>query len=273
MVRVSFVIVAVLQELPLWQMTRDAIKSCNSQLPVGIEQDVVGDLVLVVNRQPAWHPTIIRNQCIGQSKLMRSWQTCIDGQDRHCAGGWNHGINLALESDPDLILVLNNDAELLPGCLDELVRFGMDPVNASVAAWSSWDSKHQGEVTEPVDGCDFSCFMIRPGFVDKHGYFDENLRPVYWEDNDMYCRIILGGEHCRVVRTARHLHHGSRTLHLDGERQHHIRHWFEVNKDYFCRKWLVPGAATCEEDVLLHYAKNPFGDETKPLWHWERPAN
>ncbi len=53
--------------------------------------------------------------------------------------------------------------------------------------------------------------------VAHRNMFDPNFRPAYFEDNDYYARVVLGGGRCRVVHAAQFFHHGSMTIKEDPE--------------------------------------------------------
>jgi GT2 family glycosyltransferase len=126
---------------------------------------------------------------------------------------------------------------------------GRDHIDASVA----------------TDGADFTCFMIRPATLRQHGFFDANFRPAYFEDNDYYGRVVLGGGKCRVVHAAQFFHHGSMTVRSDPEIAHHVNYWFERNREYFRCKWGIAHPENSAEGVLRRYFRNPFNDRSRPL--------
>jgi len=107
--------------------------------------------------------------------------------------------------------------------------------------------------------------MIRPRTIEQHGLFDPHFRPAYFEDNDYYGRVVLGGGACRVVHAAQFLHHGSMTVRHDAEMAHHVGYWFGKNRDYFRRKWGVAQPENSREGVLRHYYRHPFNDPTRAL--------
>ena len=107
--------------------------------------------------------------------------------------------------------------------------------------------------------------MIRPRTLCEHGWFDPNYRPAYFEDNDYYGRVVLGGGQCRVVHAAQFFHHGSMTVRQDAEMAHHVQYWFEKNRAYFQAKWGVSQPENSPEGILRRYHRHPFNDTTKPL--------
>lgn len=186
------------------------------------------------------------------------------GVERSVAGAWNHGCRLALADGADYIAIVANDTKLQPDCLDVLADYG----NRNTAdLWSgiSFSGRQNINPLQDSDGADFTCFMLRPGTLVRHGWFDTNYRPAYFEDNDYYGRVVLGGGKCCVVHGAQFFHHGSMTIRTDAEMAHHVQHWFGKNREYFSQKWGVAHPLNSSEDVIRHYYRHPFNDPSKPL--------
>jgi len=186
------------------------------------------------------------------------------GVERSVAGAWNVGCLRALDAGADYIAIVANDTKLKSGCLDLLVD---DGESGEADLWSAISYNNRGAIdpTQRTDGADFSCFMLRPKTLDRHGFFDPNFRPAYFEDNDYYARVVLGGGECRVVHAAQFFHHGSMTVKADPEMAHHVSYWFEKNREYFRKKWGVSAPENSKDGVVRRYYRHPFNDRTKPL--------
>ena len=186
------------------------------------------------------------------------------GVERSVAGAWNVGCVRALDAGVDYIAIVANDTKLKPDCLDALVDYGGC---GEADLWSaiSYNNRNTIDAAQRTDGADFSCFMIRPRTLERYGFFDPNFRPAYFEDNDYYGRVVLGGGECRVVHAAQFFHHGSMTVRADPEMAHHVSYWFEKNREYFRMKWGVGIPENSKEGVLRRYYRYPFNDPTKPL--------
>lgn len=183
-------------------------------------------------------------------------------QERTVAGAWNEGIRLAQRDGIDMFLVMANDVRLQPDTVDELLKF-----SGRCDLWTAVERRIRGTPDRVTDGADFSCFMLTSATVEKHGTFDENYKPAYFEDNDYCARIVLGGGEYLQVHAAVHDHLGSQTKVRDAEMAHHVKHWFPANKDYFQRKWgRIPGNS--RQEILDTYHRSPF-DSGKPLSWWE----
>lgn len=220
-------------------------------------------LYLICNRLHICQPEVLR------SALERHFTGAVriahePGVERSVAGAWNHGCKLALADGTDYIAIAANDTKLRPGCLDVLVDYGK---RGGADLWSgiSYNGRDNIDSSHESDGADFSCFMFRPQTLVKHGWFDPNYRPAYFEDNDYYGRVVLGGGCCRMVHAAQFFHHGSMTVREDAEMAHHVRFWFEKNREYFARKWGVAQPQNSCAGVLERYYRHPFNDASKPL--------
>ena len=193
------------------------------------------------------------------------------GVERSVAGAWNHGCQHARAQGADYVAMVANDTRLRPDCLDTLIDYG-ERCEADVWSGISYNNRPAIDPSQETDGADFTCFMIRSQTLDRHGLFDPHFRPAYFEDNDYYARVVLGGGACRVVHGAQFLHHGSMTVRHDAEMAHHVQYWFDKNRDYFRRKWGVSQPENSSEGVLRRYYRHPFNDSTRPL-SWFPPEN
>jgi GT2 family glycosyltransferase len=260
--QIAVVMPVVLQNEVLLQLTLDAI----ARLVTRHE----ATLYVVSNRLHVCSPEAL------QANLDRCFRGCVlllhePGVERSVAGAWNHGSQHALSDGADYIAIVANDAWLQPDCIDRLVDYGE---HGGADVWSGISYNNRGAIdpSQETDGADFSCFMIRPQTLDRHGLFDPHFRPAYFEDNDYYARVVLGGGACRVVHGAQFLHHGSMTVRHDAEIAHHVQYWFDKNRDYFRRKWGVSQPENSSEGVLRRYYRHPFNDSTRPL-SWFPPED
>ncbi len=206
-------------------------------------------------------------------ELRRAIDGCFAGRveivyapyvERSVAGAWNEGCRLAIAAGNECVAIVANDTRLEPTCLDRLAAH----VLAGTADLCSGISSNQLEAIDEsriTDGADFSCFMMRAAALDRFGLFDPNYRPAYFEDNDYYARVVLGGGACNVVHAAQFFHHGSLTTKADAEMAHHVSYWFEKNRAYFARKWGVREPSNDAVGVLARYYRHPFNDATKTL--------
>jgi GT2 family glycosyltransferase len=179
------------------------------------------------------------------------------------SASWNEGLRRAKEAPVDYVLVVNDDIVLEPMCINTLyIAMRYHPEIDLLTAVNTRDFPEQGsgDPNEP----DYSCFMVRPDFTDKFGEFDENFTPAYFEDNDMYYRVELGGGTQRKSLAARMYHSGSVTQNWGGK-PFVTSQMFEANRAYYVAKW---GGRPGEETY-----REPFNGLTGLTYkEWRRAA-
>jgi GT2 family glycosyltransferase len=254
--RLAIITPVVLQNEAMLSLTKEAIAHFTSRHELR--------LYLVCNRLHVCLPEVLQAELAAQ---FPGQVTVVHepGVERSVAGAWNKGCQLALAEEFDFMTIIANDTRLRPDCLDHLVEFGL---NHRADLWSGLSYNDRGAIdpSHVTDGADFTCFMIRPATLQRHGWFDPNFRPAYFEDNDYYGRVVLGGGSCQIVHAAQFFHHGSMTVRQDAEMAHHVRYWFEENRRYFQRKWGVAQPQNDAAGVRRDYYPHPFNDAAKPLW-------
>jgi hypothetical protein len=254
-VRLGIVMPVVLQNEVTLAATVQASASMRSSAPA--------TLFVICNRLSICSPAQLQ-RAIAASFAGRVEVVYAPYVERTVAGAWNEGCGLAVASGSDCIAIVANDTRLEPTCLDRLALSILTGV-ADLCSGISRQDHHAIDASQLRDGTDFSCFMMSPATLERFGFFDPNYRPAYFEGDDYYARVVLGGGSCRVVHDAQFFHHGSLTTKADAEMAHHVRYWFEKNRNYFTRKWGVPAPINNAEGVLTQYHRHPFNDPTKPL--------
>lgn len=204
---------------------------------------------------PSWasfHPFIIDN-----------WR-----ENRGVAAGWNLGIGQAIKARCDYILVCNDDVALSANVFPVLANT-LDNVDDCVVAtgWNVRDHKTIAQVSRRyfhdqtamcAENPDFSCFMITPETIDEVGWFDTNLWPAYFEDNDYHYRVKLAGKRALSVSSAEMIHVGSVTQNKNPLFPVVPAPQFIKNREYYASKWGgVPGEETYT---------SPFN---RPHWNWK----
>jgi GT2 family glycosyltransferase len=151
------------------------------------------------------------------------------------SGGNNLGIRDALAAGADHVLLLNNDAQLLPGALAELLG-GLEEGGAAVWAsapkilyrgnpeiiWSAggefdwwrglsthrgWDEHDRGQYDQPelMEFANACCLLIRARTFAEVGFFDDGYF-MYFEDSEFAARAARTGARVAYRPAARVLH-------------------------------------------------------------------
>jgi len=162
--------------------------------------------------------------------------TAVDaGVNLGFAGGNNLGIRDTLAGRAELLLLLNNDAQLLPGALAELT---MGLAEAGPRAWAAAPKIHyrarphiiwsaggcfdwwrglsldrgfneidrgQYDRAELVDFANACCLLVRATAFQTVGLFDEAYF-MYFEDSDLAARMLAMGARVAYRPAARVLH-------------------------------------------------------------------
>ena len=177
--------------------------------------------------------------------------------------------------DPDdWVLIVNSDIAFYPGTLR----------NISVSVEQQLhDNSLFGIGLFDVG---WSAFMVTRRLINRIGYFDENIYPAYYEDNDYGTRVALSGMHAARFDNAPILHGDSRLTGTESRLLNvKFRALFEVSlprtQEYMTAKWGRPhcwpidckfvkgmNAHHHDHDKPVPF-KHPFGDASKPLWYWQ----
>jgi len=187
------------------------------------------------------------------------------------AACWNLGIKRAIDDNCDLFLIINNDLILAKNTINNLVnRFQESDiimatgVNDQTITPDKMRALEKEYIkNEPINNHpDFSCFMINKTCLDKVGFFDENFRVAYFEDNAFHADIALSGLGEKVISivSATYYHLGSQTSKSNPNLRPIIEKAFVNNKKYFINKY------GCEprgdiENMIKDYYKYPFNDK------------
>ena len=252
--------------MPVW-MQNDAMLQQTIECVRRIESKHPVRLYIVTTRLHGMSPEELQTKLSGQVpvKVIHTEAVSLS-----VAAAWNLGFRNAIDAGCGMLMILANDVLLEPDTIDRLMEFGKaDP---TVDLWSGIDTRDKPgiDVDAVTNGADFSCVMLRQSALEKHGWFDERFRPAYFEDNDYYARVILGGGKIRQVHAAKFFHKGSMTIRLDADAKHHCDYWFEINRRRYHAKWGLTATANTPEEVAAKCFKHPWNDTSKPLTWWER---
>ena len=261
--KIAVVMPVILKEQQLLELTRESVSHLRTKHDVTVF--VVCNALHVCTAEEL--RADLQPRCGGQLRVLNE-----PGVSRSVAGSWNAGAGLAFAAGNKYVAAIANDALLREDCLDVLVEFGEQ---GRADLWSGISYNNRGEIdaSQETDGADFTCFMFTEATIRKYGWFDTNFKPAYFEDNDYYARVVLGDGRCRVVHGAQFFHYGSMTIRHDAVAAYHVRHWFDMNRRYFGRKWGVPQPAGNSEGVLRSYYHHPFNDPSHPLSWFPEDGN
>jgi hypothetical protein len=101
--------------------------------------------------------------------------------------GWNFVMRNHLDT---YCLICGDDSYFEAGSLEKLSE-KMKTTDMLSKVFINFMLRH---VTEGVASSGFISFIVTANTIDKIGYFDENIYPAYYEDIDLWRRIILSKE-------------------------------------------------------------------------------
>src|SRR5215469_7001424 len=166
---------------------------------------------------------------------------------------WNWAITEGFSNGAEAVLVLNNDLLLHPECIDRLVE-RLERADESIGMVTASDVRNEIQLPQalswlcPADkaalsekeGIDACAFMLTKACWEAVGHFDEAFYPAYFEDNDYYYRMKLGGLSGVILPTALCYHFGCRTQTEAYNGPMAARLGFLRCRDYYIRKWGGP---------------------------------
>jgi GT2 family glycosyltransferase len=154
-------------------------------------------------------------------------------KNRGFAAGCNIGIRRALGERADYVWLLNNDAQVMPGCLRALTRKAEEDPKLGAVGSVLYSGQHPDTIeawgggriysnlggTRHIYGPDAkepdylvgASLLLRCRALKQVGLLDERFF-LYWEDTDLCQRLIAAGWSLATAKDARVVHAGSASL-------------------------------------------------------------
>jgi len=203
-------------------------------------------------------------------------------KNRGFAVACNQGIRLALEAGADHVWLLNNDTQVAPAALTEMVATAdANPRAAAVGAvlyrtedpertqawgggtmslWTGW-ARHATGPADPLRYLTGACLLLRRDALEGTGLFDERFF-FFWEDTDLCYRLRRDGWELAVAERARVGHDESSSIGRSSEAR---ARYFAAGLVRFLRKHapvpLVPAILG-----LLHQLARAVRYRSRPSW-------
>jgi hypothetical protein len=217
--------------------------------------DVPVNLYVVANRLGELDQSVgdaLKQIEAGLNPLVQVVVDKIDG-NLGVAGSWNK----ILDHFQDRVLICNFDIQFGASVIEEAWRWMMDNEGVTLGCMHA-----------------ASCFIVQPDFIQKAGYYDENIYPAYNEDSEMGQRWKLGRFVTKNIPDM-----GLRVLHgdeaggkkasctlkmADSALRQFIAECGDLNRKYLLAKWgkeLVKGG--------LREFEAPFNKSESDYRRWE----
>lgn len=215
---------------------------------------------------------LINNYCAPEYRERLDLLGKVIPNDVNCvSSAWNKAIDYGRSQKVDYIFCPNNDIIFHPQAVDNLIQFSID--HPEFILWTANQYADLRSIKSAEFGTSFdehphfSCWMVKPDFVDilgekekntkepKPGYFDENFVPAYFEDGDMHNRILRAGFKAGKTASSVFYHFGSRTIKSDDTLNIQNAHTYEQAREYFKKKWgWDPHGVAIEADDPVRFA-------------------
>jgi GT2 family glycosyltransferase len=173
--------------------------------------------------------------------------------NRGLAKSWNEGLEAAYANGADVAMLLNDDMLPMPGDLQRVAQTAYEMPDAAIVKCRGMDLR-----TKQYTTMEFGFTAITPRGLDRVGYFDENITPIFWEDIDWDRRRYLLGELEVIEERTGVVHAGSKTTVIVPGLLEFGQQSYDRNRDYYCQKW--NGTHLTGEKFLT-----PFNDPTLGL--------
>jgi GT2 family glycosyltransferase len=177
------------------------------------------------------------------------------GTNRGVAKSWNEAM-VAAFAECDVVVFANDDIYFSEGDLGHLVTAAQRWPEHHVVTCAGIEVSNERRA--PSLG--YACFAMNRIAFDTVGCFDENLFPIYCEDDDYAYRarlVGLGEQNCPATTV---YHFGSAAIRTSAElgRQNRITH--SRNLEYYQRKW----GGLARQEAYRHPFGNPIFDHRIP---------
>lgn len=199
---------------------RDLLQRCLDSVDFPVKR-----LIVVNNGNESLHELKVPD-------AIQMWDEKVGQGNIGCAGGWNYLQNAAFHIHrQDYLLLCGNDVAWAPGDLQRMHQTVVDFPEADYVF-----GNHS-----------FSNFIIKKSGFQKCRWFDENFIYGYYEDSDMWQRVIR--EKALAIHAAGLFahHEGSATIKSDRKLEHSMKDIFRQNATYYAKKWGCPVGSAGQE--------------------------
>jgi len=169
------------------------------------------------------------------------WHIVESGENLGVAGSWNLAPKIFKD---DCWLIVNDDQELQPGCLEKICKNSRSDVHINYV--------------NPYRA--FDIFVWTRKGVEDFGLFDENFYPAYYEDWEMRLRFeIAGAKEHFIGDESFPVKHG-KPFPAGKEYELVLKEFDPINREYFMEKWGMVG----DKNPVF---ETPFNINV-PLYYW-----
>ncbi len=154
------------------------------------------------------------------------------GVNRGLALSYNDCFVESFAAGAEAVLILADDMIVAQSALDQLVQGAAAHPDAGIISGHGRDDQLNGLYYMGLTFC-----LLRPSVLARVGYFDENFRPIYFEDVDYGRRCGLAGVQTLDVGTLDMTHLGRASHRAEPDRREANNARYARNEAYYVRKW------------------------------------
>lgn len=174
-----------------------------------------------------------------QNKYIEKYTFVYCNMNIGVSRGWNYILRNYMKPD-EYCLISGDDNYFENGSLQKIAEYISNTANALDNVYIGLNIKRNDNTIIPSG---FSSYIITPKIHEKVGLFDENIYPAYFEDDDLWKRIVISGEKSMIIPDV-YIFAGddknteSCTLHsVSLEYRNKMHSCYLRNEIYFYSKW------------------------------------
>lgn len=174
------------------------------------------------------------NEVIKACEYLASYDNVVYypyGENRGCAKANNEACIAAQDMGADVFMTWPDDVFARPGDVQRVAETMIAHPECAIVESMGWVERTQRTERLSMNG---SAVNLRA--IERIGYWDENLSPVYFDDTDWLYRAKLAGMPVVTAENTYYTHAGSKTL-TTPELTAQFAQIFERNKAYYVSKW------------------------------------
>lgn len=161
---------------------------------------------------------------------LKTFNDIVIVNDENClASAWNKGIELAINSGCEYVIVPNLDTVFYPECFNRLIDGSVNNPN-NVMWFATISNEGYAGDSHPND---FSCFVVHKSFFETCGRFNERFKPAYFEDSEMKARIKHKGYGTKRIDNAFYLHFQGSTVKNDSDIGTTVNEAWAINQEIY----------------------------------------
>lgn len=155
-------------------------------------------------------------------------------ENRGLSRSWNDGIIEGYDGGADVVMLVNDDITFNHGDFFTIVSAAIEHRECFIVSCGGTDVASGNK----VNSFGYACVALNPIALEKVGYFDENLKPAYFEDCDYAVRAQRAGVVEFNCPGTNIIHVGSATARFSSpDILGKIRRGFSRNMAYYHLKW------------------------------------